>query len=93
MKLKKTLVISAYPCCGKTYLKEHGFHEYSILDSDSSKFNWIERDWTESERNIVKNNYLRLGFADDADKATEDYFNVIGKEKARSTYLKENKYV
>lgn len=49
MKLRKTLVISAYPCCGKTYLKEHGFRNYSILDSDSSKFSWIERYYTEEE--------------------------------------------
>ena len=55
MKLRKTLVISAYPCCGKSYLKEHGFRNYSILDSDSSKFSWIE------ERNIINGDYLRRG--------------------------------
>lgn len=98
MKLKKTLVISAYPCCGKTYLKEHGFHDYSILDSDSSKFSWIERDWTEEERNTVRDNYLDLGFGRDADKYTEDYINKLGKRKVRNpnfvsdyiNHIKEN---
>lgn len=38
---KKTIVISAFPACGKTYafekLNENG---YKVLDSDSSKFSW-----------------------------------------------------
>lgn len=37
---KKTVVISAYPCCGKTYAYEHYKDKYSMLDSDSSKFSW-----------------------------------------------------
>ena len=41
MKLKKTLIISAFPCCGKTYatekLNQMGF---TVLDSDSSEYSW-----------------------------------------------------
>ena len=37
---KKTVVISAYPCCGKSYAYEHYKDKYSMLDSDSSKFSW-----------------------------------------------------
>lgn len=90
MKLKKTLVISAYPCCGKTHLKEHGFYDYSILDSDSSKFSWIERGWTESERNIVRGDYLRRGFGKEADKYAEDYIRVCGKRKVRNPNFVED---
>ena len=37
---KKTVVISAYPCCGKTYAYEHYQNKYLMLDSDSSRFSW-----------------------------------------------------
>ena len=41
--MKKTKIISAFPACGKTYafekLSENG---YEILDSDSSKFSWMD---------------------------------------------------
>ncbi len=45
MSDKKTLIISAFPGCGKTYLFNHqNEFGYTILDSDSSKFsktsNW-----------------------------------------------------
>lgn len=39
--MKKTRVISAYPCCGKTWAYENLKDKYSILDSDSSKFSWL----------------------------------------------------
>ena len=39
--MKNTVVISAFPCCGKTYAFEHYQDKYSMLDSDSSKFSWI----------------------------------------------------
>lgn len=42
--MKNTLVISAFPCCGKTYackkLQEEG---YTVWDSDSSQFSWITK--------------------------------------------------
>lgn len=40
--MKKTLVISAYTCCGKTYASEH-MKDYDILDVDVSKFKTIKR--------------------------------------------------
>ena len=38
IELSKTVVVSAFPCCGKTYAYEHNQNKYKILDSDSSKF-------------------------------------------------------
>lgn len=35
-----TRVISAFPCCGKTFATNHS-RRFEILDSDSSKFSWI----------------------------------------------------
>lgn len=40
--MKKTLVISAYTCCGKTYASEH-IKYYDILDVDVGKFKIIKR--------------------------------------------------
>ena len=51
---KKTIVISAYPCCGKTYAFNHYQDKYSILDSDSSNFSWIYRERTEEELDVLK---------------------------------------
>lgn len=42
--MKRTVVVSAFPCCGKTYAFEHYQDKYSMLDSDSSKFSWIYTD-------------------------------------------------
>ena len=36
--MKNTIVISAFPACGKTYAFNNFQDSYSILDSDSSKF-------------------------------------------------------
>lgn len=76
MKLRKTLIISAYPCCGKTYLTEHGLRDYSILDSDSSKFSWIERPYTEEELDGILNLF-----------DTKD--NLLAKEAIKNIYRKE----
>lgn len=38
----ETIVISAYPCCGKSYAYNHYQDMISILDSDSSNFSWIK---------------------------------------------------
>lgn len=76
MKLRKTLIISAYPCCGKTYLTEHGLRDYSILDSDSSKFSWIERPYTEEELDGI------LSLFDTKD-------NLLAKEAIKNIYRKE----
>lgn len=43
---KRTVVVSAFPCCGKTYAFKHYQNKYKILDSDSSQFSWIwETEW------------------------------------------------
>lgn len=36
--MNKTVIVSAFPCCGKTYAYNHHQDKYKILDSDSSKF-------------------------------------------------------
>lgn len=38
---RDTIIISGFPGCGKSYVCDHGWHDYKILDSDSSKFSWI----------------------------------------------------
>lgn len=40
-KMKRTLVISAFPACGKSYYTEHNQSNKIILDSDSSLYSWI----------------------------------------------------
>ena len=47
---KITVVISAFPACGKSWLFNH-FKGKKILDSDSSKFSWIEDKNGEKTRN------------------------------------------
>lgn len=39
---KKTLVISAFPCCGKSYAYKNYQDQFSMLDSDSSEYSWIK---------------------------------------------------
>lgn len=40
--MKNTIVISAFPCCGKSYAFKKLLQEgYSVWDSDSSDFSWI----------------------------------------------------
>lgn len=62
----KTIVVSAFPCCGKTYAFEHFQNKYSILDSDSSDFSWSYKDgedknhYTERTRNPeFPSNYIK----------------------------------
>ena len=53
---KTTLVVSAYPASGKTYLCKNykGVNLYGddlvILDSDSSKFSWIYKDGIKTDK-------------------------------------------
>ena len=37
----RTEIVSAFPCCGKTYAFEHFQNKYKMLDSDSSQFSWM----------------------------------------------------
>lgn len=53
------IVISAYPACGKTYAFEHQRElGYKILDSDSSKFSWIEKDGIKERNPDFPQNYI-----------------------------------
>ena len=58
----RTVVISAYPCCGKTFCFERLGKQYIMLDSDSSQFSWTTRKPTEEEieeyGNLYKNTLL-----------------------------------
>ena len=49
----KTIVISAFPACGKSYLyNNYNGQPFTMLDSDSSKFSWIYKDGVKTdERN------------------------------------------
>lgn len=38
----KTVVVSAFPACGKTYAYKYYQNKYSMLDSDSNEFSWIK---------------------------------------------------
>lgn len=49
----KTVVVSAFPCCGKTYAFEHYQNKYTMLDSDSSQFSWVK---DENGNNTKKRN-------------------------------------
>lgn len=44
-----TIVISAFPCCGKSYAFNNYQNTYEILDSDSSNFSWEYRKRNEEE--------------------------------------------
>lgn len=40
--MKATIIISAFPACGKSYMyNNYNGKPYSMLDSDSSNFSWI----------------------------------------------------
>lgn len=53
-----TKIISAFPACGKTYAFEKLNKEgYTTLDSDSSKFSWINRERTEEELQKIKDEW------------------------------------
>jgi len=43
MKYKPTVVISAFPACGKSYMfNNYNGKPFTMLDSDSSEFSWIK---------------------------------------------------
>ena len=58
--MKNTIIVSAFPCCGKTYYFENK-KDLVVLDSDSSNFSWIkdENGNNTKERNPeFPNNYI-----------------------------------
>lgn len=61
---KKTVVVSAFPCSGKTYAYKNLQNQYSILDIDSSEFRYkYEEDWQEEYVKVSNpefpQNYIR----------------------------------
>ena len=59
----KTMVIAAFPGCGKSYTVQHESEQFNgILDSDSSEFSWVKdsNGKNTSERNPnFPNNYIK----------------------------------
>lgn len=58
--MKNTIIISAFPACGKTYCFNHLQDKYSIADSDSSEFSWRIRpeDNVKVRNEDFPNNYI-----------------------------------
>lgn len=56
--MKDTLVISAFPCCGKSYMYKNYQYKYSILDSDSSDFKWLSKEEKIANPDFP-NNYIK----------------------------------
>lgn len=59
---RNTVIISAFPGCGKSYAYNHFGNTYSILDSDSSHFSWIkdaEGNNTDQRNPDFPNNYIK----------------------------------
>jgi len=40
--MKQTFVISAFPACGKSYCFNNHQEDFTMIDSDSSKFSWVK---------------------------------------------------
>lgn len=61
--MKNTIVISAFPACGKSYkVKNYNGKPYTMLDSDSSNFSWIKDELGNNTkvRNLeFPNNYIK----------------------------------
>ena len=75
-----TKIISAFPACGKTYafekLNQKG---YTILDSDSSKFSWVERRYTEYELQKLKEEWNSTSCL----LSSEQYIDLIRYDKRK----------
>lgn len=63
---KNTKVISAYPCCGKSYIVDNVDYmfrgeeeEVFVLDSDSSRFSWLQENGEKKRNPDFPNNYIK----------------------------------
>lgn len=59
--IENTIVVSAFPCCGKTYAYQHQ-DDISVLDSDSSEFSWVKNGFgrnTDERHPDFPNNYIQ----------------------------------
>ena len=55
-----TKIYSVFPACGKTWLYEHQENfDLKILDSDSSKFNWIYVNGVRERNPAFPDNYIK----------------------------------
>ena len=63
MKYKPTIVVSAFPACGKSYMFNNcNGKPFTILDSDSSEFSWIKDENginTKERDSNFPNNYIK----------------------------------
>ena len=62
MKFKPTVVISAFPACGKSHMfNNYNGKPYTMLDSDSSEFSWIKENGinTKERDPNFPNNYIQ----------------------------------
>lgn len=71
--MKKTLIISAYDCCGKTYAFEHYQDEFSILDVSISDFFIEKRKRTKEELEKLKDEWI----AEEHLMSVDGYINQI----------------
>ena len=79
----ETLVVSAYPACGKTYFYEKYKDKYKILDSDSSNFSWKERKRTEAELQEIKRQWNEESHL----MSAEGYINQIKDDLIKERYF------
>ena len=91
---KRTKIISAYPCCGKSYItlyKKDIFGEESdniqILDSDSSKFSWIIKDGKKYRNPNFATDYIKY-IKSNIGKV--DYIFVSSHKEVREALRKNN---
>ena len=76
----RTRIISAFPACGKTYaFKKLNQKGYTILDSDSSKFSWVERRYTEYELQKLKEEWNSPSYL----LSSEQYIDLIRYDKIK----------
>ena len=82
-KMIKTRIISAFPACGKTHMFNNGYDKKTIIDSDSSKFSWLDDGKTRNplfpmnyiqhiKSNIGKVDYILVSSHIDVRKALDE---------------------
>jgi len=63
MKYKPTIVVSAFPACGKSYMfNNYNDKPFTMLDSDSSQFSWVKYENginTKERDSDFPNNYIK----------------------------------
>ncbi len=75
--MKNTKVIAAFPACGKTYYFYNREEDNIVLDSDSSKFSWIE--YPLIKNGLPKNETIKFRNPDFPNNYIEHIKENIGK--------------